>query len=240
MSKLIMLGSDHRDPRLAERIIHGLCHFRPDLITVEYAGDDYVAHIKHVRPDFEALEVKARSLLSKRDITLREGVVTQLLDLYGAEHKSVKAYAEENGIPIVHTDSSQILISITNGILANLQGALEHSVEAISLFLQRLNTPYDDRAYGIFEQHFENPTDATFIALLAPQIRSIPLITPDREQHQSSTIMLALAEHQPKKPLHVGGIVHLTNIPDFATLYSLIRDTAGQRYSLRSIDTLPH
>lgn len=232
--RLTLIGTVHRDPRGAERLLSLLRRLHPDLITLEMSEKAFAYRQSEARRLLLRLDRILERLAGELPADLQKlqahPAVADILTLLALpfEYQAAAAYAAEAAVPLHLIDRSDVsaaklrrvereLVTYRNlKILVSLPAGAEKS---------------DFEGYGRAHAMItHDPGDAVRLAFLEGRRGEEGLGSRDR--WMAEQIRRLLAARRDGHLVHVGGWVHLVEDARGETLYSLLADLAPQRLLL--------
>ena len=233
-SVLTLIGTVHRDPRGAERLLSLLRCLRPDLITLEMSEKAFAYRQREARRLLLRLDRILERLAGELPADLQglqvHPAVADIRTLLALpfEYQAAAAYAAEAAVPLHLIDRSDVsaaklrrvereLVTYRNlKILVSLPAGAEKS---------------DFEGYGRAHAMItHDPDEAVRQAFLAGR-RGEEGIGP-RDRWMAAQIRRLLVTRRGAHLVHVGGWVHLVEDARGETLFSLLADLAPQRLLL--------
>jgi hypothetical protein len=269
--KITMIGLAHNDPKTPERLTNAFKKLKPDLVTLEFAGDQVFELLSS--PEAKALTEKFREPFLKifQDLDIAAPNFSEKIfsNSYGLEVPTIKKLCSEQGIPLVFTDRFDIWKKINfemekdfeNSFIRPTRNKLENllmggstldflSSEQVERYFKNRSQIAANSFYRFYANYFRS-------GKWTPRLKNIQagaimsVFTNERETHQIKTILEAIEKHKPERPLHIGGIAHLAEIPWIAKrpllslmmrrqkrhpLYQRIREHVKDRFALSHFD----
>lgn len=232
--RLTLIGTVHRDPLGAERLLPLLRRLHPDLVTLEMSEKA----LAYRQGEAFQLQLRLDSILEqlakKTSAELAElqahPAVTDIRTLLALpfEYQAAEAYAAEAAVPLQLIDRSDIST-------AKLQRVEKELITWRNLKIlltlppgaEKSDFEGYERAHALITRDPGEPVRQAFLA----GRRGEEGIGP-RDRWMAAQIRHLLAGHFGAHLAHVGGWVHLVEDARGETLYSLLADLAPQRLLL--------
>lgn len=232
--RLTLIGTVHRDPQGAERLLSLLRRLHPDLVTLEMSEKALAyrqgeAYRLQLRLD-SILEQLTRKTPAELAELQAHPAVTDIRTLLALpfEYQAAAAYAAETAVPLHLIDRSDVSAAKLQRVEREL---ITYRNLRILVTLPAGSEKSDFEGYGRAQAMVtRNPGETVRLAFLAGR-RGEEGIGP-RDRWMEAQIRRLLAERPGAHLVHVGGWVHLVEDPRGETLYSLLADLAPQRILL--------
>ncbi len=232
--RLTLIGTVHRDPRGAERLLSLLRRLRPDLITLEMS-----------EKAFTYRQRESRRLLQRLDhILVRLAGELQVEPEKLQAHPAVADIRTLLALPFEYQAAAAFAAEATASLhlidRSDVSAAKLHRVESELITYRNLRiltklpagaekSDYEgyNRAHAMILRHPEEAVRQSFL----DGRRGDEGIGP-RDRWMANEIRRLLAAQRGAHLVHVGGWVHLVEDTQGETLYSLLADLAPQRLLL--------
>lgn len=231
---LTLIGTVHRDPQGAERLLACLRRLRPDLLTLEMSEKAFAyrhegAHRQLLRLERILERLAAELPAELADLQTHPAIVdiSNLLAL-PFEYQAAAAYSAETPVALHLIDLSDVSAAKLKRVESDLITYRNLKI-LVSLPAGAEKSDYEgySRAHAMITQ---DPGAVVRQAYLAGR-RGAEGIGP-RDRWMSQQIRRLLAQRNGGHLVHVGGWVHLIEDEQGETLYSLLADLKPERLLL--------
>lgn len=252
-----LVGVLHNDPRGYDTTMRALEELEPDVVGVEWAGEEY-DEWKQSEGIVELQEATDAAILEvleefRIDPEQYEKANKYNAKISGGEVRAVREFAKARGIPLVPTESFDQKQASNLKSLRDIEGACENFRQWLMWIIQEGKSYYKEatkmnsREYGLLEAHINGGMKSEDVAQwLMDGYLSTGVITDERVAYQ----LKKMEEARGLVPdggnlVHVGGLAHLLD-DDYlyragpVTLYQYLRRDLGDcifRMSLRDFSS---
>lgn len=231
---LTLIGTVHRDPRGAERLLNLLRRLHPDLLTLEMSEKGLAYRQGEGRRQLRRLDrILARlagELLTEPATLQAHPAVADIRTLLALpfEYQAAAAFAAEATVPLQLIDRSDVSAAKLQRVEAEL---ITYRNLKVLVSLPAGAEKSDVEGYGRAHAMItRDPGEAVRQAFLEGR-RGEEGIGP-RDRWMAGEIRRLLAARRGVHLVHVGGWVHLIEDARGETLFSLLADLAPQRFLL--------
>ncbi len=262
--KITMIGVSHLSRQTAKGLKMAFDELKPDVVTLEWRKETK-PQTGTAQAEIDSLSLSAEKAFGEFGVKYcRDRFMGTLFRYYANEVASATQFCEKNGIPLILTDSSDIVEKIMtplNGRLAEvvlteirttIQDILDRGVTRVlqddaetasSGIARSVVSNLEKRVLLPFHRFFKTgEIDPELLKKGFPDLRTA--LTENRENHQAKTILETIETHHPSHLLHIGGVLHCVEVSELLariglpnetpTLYERIKPLVSARFTPHS------